>query len=1105
MPAHFESVAAILPPGSLMEDLVLEEDGEFQMDVEGIWPAWDPWEPDLKGGGKGGAVGAADATARDGATPTNSGSSNPLGSSTLSNATPTANNNMEPRWLGDGLSDLGGSHLPPSELRITSSSHTSLSDCVTQIEMPLWGDKDFGAMEFGAPMRYVMMMQSSHKTNKMLDLPSANLEYESGSRLCATSSADGRTIDLYWRKHGAVNLEEITDNVFGRTRLPPSGMQLRRFQDLSITPLPLSLPSLSLPKSSHHNGSASAELKSISSLHWWPDENYGGPPRLVALTKSGTIIVFEMPPPWSALEPPMPSYDPFDEEAESRGSSLDADSDFGVSDDEGSLPMIDGVGIVSMGSLGSRGRTSNYEICIEPHPDFGLGLRLEAQAEGMPAIAGSFKKHPLSGGRLPAERSGVIALGDELLAVNDVSLEGMKFEDAIATVRQIGFDSCGAPLQMHFRRCPRGKKKNGSLLSSLASNKSGSGSGGRRNSRTLGDTASKDVVGSPSGESRGGTGSLATVEVGADAEIQQGFGRIIAIVRDAIIDTASSVATSLATSPAMLLLPWNFGKGATVSHKMYGGALILWAVPGKRTIKAARLEAVLDIDPDNARFMEMGSIDLDENDKSTSNESMVKSISFISSTNGGWLVAVHDCAGNVSLLFIETTSASCDDSPSSVVITASFRHYHSVFNSCGATTSGSNKHDPRDTFILRPHSLELFGGLKKCSTELAIWSALPLSMSGTAEEALEYSCSTISISEIDRLPEDDEILDFKWVSSGFVDAFPWLAVFTSSLAVVYHRSASQAKWQPIAIFSYKARISSSTNDAPQDIFPHLISALRYATLSNDEDMRRMKSDWHPESILASICTEEEGAKLALNSYVQGLYNWLSQWMNPDESLRPSWDGHGPLSNAPFRIVNDKTLLSSENEESADRPGETSASLITSMSPNPSTGAQKEQSKEERLLADLQSALRSAGDSDEEPKQTGATYRSREFMLAMPSGSRKPQKEIESKPLPAPLQQLNEDELSCIWAIGDLLSKPPPFKNLDTLSQLLLFCASLMRRLLDRETKTPKAIETVSSMPDYEGGRPMLMSQSSSITFGQKKAEFDCVASAGEFSSFVDQP
>jgi hypothetical protein len=37
---------------------------------------------------------------------------------------------------------------------------------------------------------------------------------------------------------------------------------------------------------------------------------------------------------------------------------------------------------------------------------------------GLPAIAGSLKKNPLNDGILPAEKTGRIRLGDELLSVN---------------------------------------------------------------------------------------------------------------------------------------------------------------------------------------------------------------------------------------------------------------------------------------------------------------------------------------------------------------------------------------------------------------------------------------------------------------------------------------------------------------------------------------------------------------------------------------------------------------------------------------------------------------------------------------------------------------
>jgi len=150
LPAHFESIAAILPPGSINEEVVLHdsENGESRMEVEGLWPAWDPWEPDLSGKSSGeGKDGGYEATLGK------LGSRHVVSSKLGGMGSPTGATAGGPRWLGDGA-DLGGSHIPPSELRITSSH--ARGNAIVQIEMPLWGDKDFGAMEFGAPMRYVM-------------------------------------------------------------------------------------------------------------------------------------------------------------------------------------------------------------------------------------------------------------------------------------------------------------------------------------------------------------------------------------------------------------------------------------------------------------------------------------------------------------------------------------------------------------------------------------------------------------------------------------------------------------------------------------------------------------------------------------------------------------------------------------------------------------------------------------------------------------------------------------------------------------------------------------------------------------------------------------
>jgi len=1089
--------------------VVLEErEGmdECRIEVEGIWPAWDPWEPDLKGGNRGSGVapnfnkGQASTDSRGGAP---GKVSNPLGSIPPSGVGGTPTAAIPPRWLGEGY-DQGGSHMPPSEIRITSSH--SRSDCLAQIEMPLWGDKDFGAMEFGSPMRYVMMMPDQDRGDICghEDLPEVNLDYESGSRLCARSSLDRRSIDMCWRKHGAVNLEEIPNDCIGDCSRFSTAVRI--FRDLSLTPLPLILPSLTLPGLSQ--STTSFDKHAVSSLHWWPDENYGGPPRLVAVTQGGSIIAYEMPPPWSALEPPMPEYDPFNDDADdiSRGSSVDSDY---MSEDEEYISMVECVDSESFSEntaqSSSRSNKAEYDVSILPHPDFGIGLRLESPAVGgMHAIVGSFKKHPLSGGRLPAERCGVIAIGDELLSVNELSLEGMKFEDAIGTIRQIGFDSYGTPLRMRFRRC-QGKKKRQSL--------------GSLSMRIPHTSDSMEGLVSHLQHPQNNDGrSLATVQVGADNEIQQGFGRIIAIVRDAMVVDNSLYHLRDFPPPAMLLLPWNFGKGAVVSSKMYGGALILWAVPGKRTVKAARLEAVLDIDPENARFVEIGSISLDQDEAVEVKTSAVKSISYISTTEKGWLVALHDCAGDVSLLFIETacTSVSNDTPSCTNSIRASFRYYPNIFN-CHCKSTDGNKHDPRDAFILKSFSLELFGAMKKCyggCRKLITWAALPRAIhrssydEGANHQPLEYNSVTISIDGIPQLSPDEVILDFCWVASGFFEAFPWLVIFTQRSAVVYHRSGIQIHWQPIAIISYKDELLQTRRGAsisPYDALPHLITALQCTVLSNDEHGKTVKCDWHPESILANICTDEEGAQLVLKTYAHGLYSWLSQWMNPDESQRPSWGArHGALPSAPLRA------LYFDDQDEKDLAGMTSAAEMRSMFSNPVNRTKDTPWSEENVLIfELQTALcpcsNTQGSDYQSKEPNNVTHQ--EFMLAMSYGKSRHENassvDKKKKPLPIPLQNLNKGEICCIWAIGEVVIKPPSFKNLDYLSQHCLFCVSLMQRLLDAKMDTTNASpQPTSFTPLYGGGKPMTLKSAITDAFGKEILIFDCVASAAILSALM---
>ena len=95
-----------------------------------------------------------------------------------------------------------------------------------------------------------------------------------------------------------------------------------------------------------------------------------------------------------------------------------------------------------------------------------------------------------------------------------------------------------------------------------------------------------------------------------------------------------------------------------------------------------------------------------------------------------------------------------------------------------------------------------------------------------------HNIVTISIDGIQLVSSDEVILDFQWVRSRFVEAFPWLVIFTQRSAIVYHRSGIQIDWQPIAIISYKEEVLHMRPGAainPHDAFPHLISGAEVAT------------------------------------------------------------------------------------------------------------------------------------------------------------------------------------------------------------------------------------------------------------------------------------
>jgi hypothetical protein len=241
---------------------------------------------------------------------------------------------------------FGGTHSPPAELRVVSSHENNK---VAIIELPLWGDTEFGAIQLGSPLKYLLnlkdivpssILQRNMKTEKEdaeklapLPITVSNcckcLDFESNT-LCATLNWDRKNILLEWRMKGTMNivarepkvvpssetcpmLDRIDSDVSVATTVSldssqsqmsfePHDEEIKQFSDLSLMPLPISLPSLHLPVFSMID-------EYFSFIDWWPDENFGGPLKLLALTSKGTLLIYEMPPPWSALEPISP--DPF--------------------------------------------------------------------------------------------------------------------------------------------------------------------------------------------------------------------------------------------------------------------------------------------------------------------------------------------------------------------------------------------------------------------------------------------------------------------------------------------------------------------------------------------------------------------------------------------------------------------------------------------------------------------------------------------------------------------------------------------------------------------------------------------------------------------------
>jgi RAVE protein 1 C terminal./SH2 domain. len=1010
-PAHFDSVGTILPPATMLPQCILHNIEDTSMIIQGIWSAWDPW---VAHPGSGGSVVEDESL---------SGNAMALLGSV-------------PYSYGGFKSDIdatifGGTHSPPAELRIVASY---IENKVAIIELPLWGDTDFGAIQLGSPLRYLLNLkdivppnilcsksnQEERDSQVLTSLPTATskyckcLEFESNI-LCASVSEDKKNISLEWRVKGTMNIAALEDDLDNSSESPTleridsdisiattvsldseyshgsftrHDERTKKFSDLSLIPLPISLPPLHLPAFSKKD-------EHFSSLHWWPDENFGGPPRLLALTSTGTLVIYEMPPPWSALEPISPDpllLNSIGNSCSEHGSLSDRESfeDKNDEDYEGD-------------------NKQNYEVDISPHPDFGLGLRLEAQGRGMPAIAGSYKRHPLTGGRLPAERAGSIVLGDELLSINGVALEGLPFEKIIKTIRDVSSVGDGAPLKMRFRAVEKNRILHENL-SNVNTDQSQEGEGLEIVQRDHIDE--KEQV---------------SVLVGADAEIQQEFGRVVAVIN-------GSDQSSLNSSRPFILLPWHYGKGAPVPYQVRGVALLVSAVG--RTISASRVEVLNGHNPESCgNLTAFGNVDI-------GSESEIVSLVQVKTALNGWCVGACNSDGGFHLIFIDVEEGNTSSS-----LAAEFRTIQILRN----ITSGiPNKN------LIRAHSMDFIAAMPtECVChEVSVWSLSPFIPHDKKSEGEHFSSrenyQLIKISHL--VSQQEPIIDFRWASSGRLDAFPWLITFSKTSAVVHCRSAEQQSWVPkIQLFypmfkescpdSGVSSIHIEVSLSPVDMFPHIVTAVRNI-LSYSDERHHLLADWHPEAILSTLCLETAGVQHALSTYTMKLLSWLAEWMNTEDTTKMHWDKNSRLSCAPF-----SSLYGSFGKD-------LEASKKITVERTDLEAAQK--GEKDFALRKFLDCIKRKFDGNRITQKCGDNskqYQSKSCMEISTNTSSSNNIEgndiyANESSIPDPLRGLDLDELCFLWCIGELCKSPPNFSGLDKLGQITILCHSILYQLKD---------------------------------------------------------
>ena len=75
-----------------------------------------------------------------------------------------------------------------------------------------------------------------------------------------------------------------------------------------------------------------------------------------------------------------------------------------------------------------------YSISLTPDKDFGVGMQIDFDNHEI--VVKNYKRNPINNDLLPAEKCGSISVGDNIIEINNISLENISTEKSIQIIKE---------------------------------------------------------------------------------------------------------------------------------------------------------------------------------------------------------------------------------------------------------------------------------------------------------------------------------------------------------------------------------------------------------------------------------------------------------------------------------------------------------------------------------------------------------------------------------------------------------------------------------------------------------------------------------------------